>query len=211
MKMTVNPRIGSLVLGLSLLLPMPGRAAETSGERYRSSYTHEAKGEYTQALADIDALSRSERQTYAYHLRRGWLLYLLGQHWDAIESYRAASKLEPKAIEPLLGLMLPKAALLLWLDVLVTGKAVRSKDPHNYLATSRMAWAYYRLGRFSDAAQYYRQLLELYPADVEMRAGLGWSQLKQGKLSAARSTFEAVLAIAPDHATATQGLSLLDL
>ncbi|MCA9705314.1 MAG: tetratricopeptide repeat protein [Myxococcales bacterium] len=206
----MSARLGGLVLALLLLLPTLASAADAVGERYRSSYAHEAKGEYVEALAELDALPKPERSTYAYHLRRGWLLYLLGRHWDSIESYRAAGKLHPRAIEPLLGLMLPEAALLLWLDVLATGRLVQKEDRSNYLALSRMAWASYSLGRYADAEGLYARLLELYPADVEMRAGLGWSQLQQGRRSAARASFEAVLRIAPDHVTARQGLAWLD-
>lgn len=200
-------RIAGLALGL-LLPALTATAAPTVAERYRDSYAHEAKGELAEALAEIDALPKAQRQTYVYALRRGWLLYLLGRHWDSIESYRAAAKLRPKAIEPQLGMMLPEAALLLWLDVLETGKAVRRRAPHDYLATSRMAWAAYSLGRFAEAEALYAELVELYPSDVEMRAGVGWSQLKQGRRLTALATFEAVLLIAPDHASANLGLVL---
>lgn len=201
-------RITSLTLGLSLTLAGAAAAADPVADAYRQSYAHEAKGELLDALAVLDALPKAQRGTYLYQLRRGWLLYLLGRPWDAIEAYRAAGKLEPKAIEPLLGLMLPEATLLLWLDVVETGRAVRAKDPHNYTATSRMAWAYYSLGRYGDAERYYLELLELYPSDVEMRVGLGWSQLGQGRRQAARVSFEAVLQAAPDHPTAARGLAL---
>jgi Tfp pilus assembly protein PilF len=40
-----------------------------------------------------------------------------------------------------------------------------------------------------------------------MRAGLGWSLLKQGQTRAARTEFEAVLTVAPDHSSAKQGLA----
>ena len=127
-------------LVLALLLPLSaGAAAPTVADRYRDSYAHEAKGELTEALAEIDALPKAQRQTYVYQLRRGWLLYLLGRYWDSLEAYRAAAKLRPKAIEPQLGMMLPEAALLLWLDVLETGRRIRDRAPHDYLATSRMA------------------------------------------------------------------------
>ncbi|MEX1367238.1 MAG: tetratricopeptide repeat protein [Nannocystaceae bacterium] len=197
-----------LALGLLLLCTGSAAAADTVAERYRDSYAHEARGEYAKALAAIDGLPPAQRKTYVYQLRRGWLLYLQGRHWDAIEAYRVAITLQPRAIEPRLGIMLPEAALRLWLDVLQTGEAVRSRDDHNYLATSRMAWAAYSLGRFAQAERLYAELVELHPADVEMRAGVGWSRLKQGRRLAARASFEAVLLIAPDHASARLGLVL---
>ena len=179
--------------------------ADDTPDRYRDSYAHEAQGKYAEALEDIDGMSSSQRKTYVYQLRRGWLLYLLGRHWDSIEAYRAAIALKPKAVEPRLGLMLPEMALLMWLDAIATGKTVLELDPLNYLANSRMAWANYSLGRYGDVEALYRKLLGAYPSDYEMRAGLGWSLLKQGEYAAALSEFDAVLTIAPDYATAQEG------
>lgn len=179
--------------------------ADDTQDRYRDSYAHEAQGKYAEALKDIDGLSSTQRKTYVYQLRRGWLLYLLARYWDSIEAYRAAIKLKPSAVEPRLGLMLPEMALLMWLDAIATGKTVLELDPLNYLANSRMAWANYSLGRYGDAEALYRKLVRAYPSDYEMRAGLGWSLLKQGKYSSALAEFDAVLTIAPDYATAQEG------
>ena len=179
--------------------------ADDTQDRYRASYQHEAQGKYAKALSDIDGLSKGERKSYVYQLRRGWLLYLLGRHWDSIEAYRAAIKLRPKAVEPRLGLMLPEMALLMWLDALETGNGVLKLDPLNYLANSRMAWANYSLGRFDKAEALYRKLVDAYPSDVEMRTGLGWSLLKQGRYTSALSEFDAVLKLSPDYTVAAEG------
>jgi len=189
------------VIGLA---PLTAHGSDTQ-TRYRASYQHEAQGKYAEALADIDALTPQQRRTYVYQLRRGWLLYLLARHWDSIEAYRAAIKLHPKAVEPRVGLMLPEMALLMWMDVLETGKAALKLDPHNYLANSRMAWANYSLGRYKQAEALYRRILVAYPADVEMRVGLGWSLVKQGRYGTALAEFEAVLEFAPDNASAQAG------
>jgi NAD(P)-dependent dehydrogenase (short-subunit alcohol dehydrogenase family) len=49
---------------------------------------------------------------------------------------------------------------------------------------------------------------KLYPADLEMRTGLGWSLYKLGRKVDAAKAFVQVLAIAPAHASAKQGLTL---
>ena len=198
-------RLRELIVAVAITLTPVTASADDAQDRYRASYQHEAQGKLAEALADIDGLPRSLRKTYAYHLRRGWLLYLLGRHWDSIESYRAAVAVHPNAVEPRLGLMLPTMALRLWLDALAVGKAELERDPHNYLASSRMAWASYSLGRYATAAKLYRKLVQAYPSDVEMRTGLGWSLLKQGRKPEALAEFDAVLAIAPDYAVAKQG------
>jgi tetratricopeptide (TPR) repeat protein len=201
----MRANVFTATLLLSALLAAPVHAADS--DHYRRSYQHEAKGDYAEALAEIDALPSASRRTYTYHLRRGWLLYLAGRHWDSIESYRKAIAVAPDAVEPLLGLMLPEAALRLWLDVIATGELVLDKDPLNYTALSRMAWANYGLGRHREATRLYRKLVRAYPSDVEMRTGLAWSLLKQGRTEAARTQFQHVLGIAPDHPSAKEGLA----
>ncbi len=198
-------RLRELIVAAALASSPALAHADDTQDRYRASLQHEAKGKYAEALADIDALSRDQRRTYLYQLRRGWLLYLLARYWDSIEAYRAAIKLQPKAVEPRLGLMLPEMALLLWMDVLETGKAAVKLDPHNYLANSRMAWANYSLGRYTTAEALYRKLLVAYPSDAEMRVGLGWSLVKQGRYASALAEFNLVLVYLPDHASAKEG------
>lgn len=189
---------------LLVLAGAPARAASPA-QIYRRSYELEAKGEYAAALKALDGLPKSSRG-YVYRLRRGWLLYLMGRNFDAMEEYRRAIALEPDAVEPRLGLMLPQIALKLWLDTLKTGKQVLARDAHNYTAHARMAWAAYNLARYQEAAEHYRHNLALYPSDVEMRAGLGYCHLKRGETKAAAREFRRVLEVAPDHGSAQAGL-----
>ncbi len=49
-------------------------------------------------------------------------------------------------------------------------------------------------------------MLELFPSDVEIRTGLGWALLKQGKGADAAREFEQVLKVAPKQASAREGL-----
>jgi len=60
-----------------------------------------------------------------------------------------------------------------------------------------------------DAELSYRRVLEAYPADVEMRAGLGWSLLKLGKAEEAARELRLVLEVAPRHVSAKAGLDVL--
>jgi Flp pilus assembly protein TadD len=102
--------------------------------------------------------------------------------------------------------MLPQMALRRWSEAVSTARRALAIDDDNYLATSRLAFSLYNLGRFQDAEPHYRRLVTLYPSDVEMKAGLAWSLLKQGKKSQAASLFEEVLQVAPAHASSLDGL-----
>ena len=81
--------------------------------------------------------------------------------------------------------------------------------PDDYRGTSRMAYIAYNMGQYAEAARLYRRVLAHYPSDVEMQAGLGWSLLKNRQVDAARGVFESILRVAPNHASARDGLQAL--
>ena len=183
--------------------------ADGDAAKYSQSYELEARGDYAGALRSLEKMSNSAKSGYVYHLRKGWLLYLGAQHEKSVDAYKKAISEEPKAVEPLVGLMLPQMALRRWSDAVSTGEKALKIDDRNYLAASRLAWSLYNLGRYSEAASYYRQMVELYPSDVEMKAGLAWSLLEQGQTTAAKNYFEDVLDVAPNHSSALQGIRQL--
>lgn len=190
-----------------LLLCLSLAVAQTPPELYQQSYDQEAVGNFVGAMASVDALPSSEQQTYTWALRKAWLAYLAGRFDVSIGAYDQAIRRAPKAVEPLLGKMLPLLATRRWADARAVGGQVLAMDPESFLGRSRSAWASYNLGRYADAEQLYRGVLADYPGDVEMRAGLGWTLLKQGKAGAARKEFEAVLHVAPKHPSALSGLA----
>ena len=79
-------------------------------------------------------------------------------------------------------------------------------DPASYLGNLRLAFAVYNLGRYPEAATLYRRLGEMYPSDVDVRDGLGWSLLKMGKPAEAAVELRAVLEVAPRNALALDGM-----
>lgn len=81
--------------------------------------------------------------------------------------------------------------------------------PGDFTALSRTAYIHYVQGQYDKAKTEYRKALAAYPASVEMHAGLGGSLLKRGRYKEARAQFENVLAVAPDHASAKEGMSLI--
>lgn len=196
-----------LVLVLVLALPATASLARAQAvpTLLQQSYDLEAENKLAESLSTLERVPAAS-QGYVYHFRRGWLLYLLGRHAEAVASYERAIARAPATIEARLGLMLPQLALRRWVDVEKVALAVLERDALNYLATSRLAWSYYNLGRWADAATVYRRILTAYPSDVEMRVGLGWSLLKQGKAGEAMVELRAVLEVAPRHAIAREGL-----
>lgn len=180
-------------------------AQGASPDLYRQSYTLEAKGDINGALALMKRIGTESRPDYVYELRTGWLLYLAARHGESVAAYQRAITLEPDAVEPRLGVMLPLMADRRWKEAERYGAAVLAAAPGESTAQARVAYIHYILGQYDRAESDYRKALRAWPANVELRAGLGWSLLKQGKTRDARAEFDKVLSIAPDHASAKEG------
>lgn len=198
-----------LVLPLAALLAaLAAGASDAAPDLFRQSYAAEARGDYGGALEVLDRLGPAGGG-YVAQLRRGWLHHLAGRHAPAAEAYQRAVALEPAAVEPHLGAMLPLMALRRWKDAERMGERALALAPGDFTATSRLAFIQYSQGQWARAEPLYRRALAAWPASAEMRAGLGWTLLKLGRFKEAREAFEAVLAYAPDHASAREGLGLV--
>ena len=197
----------TLALALLLLAPGAARAGKrmNNSRSYKESYRLEAKRDYSGALRALEGI-RGQRSSYFLQLRVGWLRYLAGKQRGSIRAYRAAVALRPRAVEPYLGLMLPQMASRRWKDALKTGRQAVRRAPGNVVASTRMAWILFNLGRHAESVRVYRHLLEQYPSNLELRRGLGWALLKQGKAGQARQVFDGVLQYSPSDTSALAGL-----
>ena len=136
---------------------LPSRSAAASPQRWRtaarpissSARTTARRGaRRPDALAALDALPSPQHDGYVAQLRRGWLLYKLGKHAEAIDAYGRAIALEPRSVEARVGALLPAMALRRWADVEAGAREVLKLDPGNYLANLRLAFAVYNQGRY---------------------------------------------------------------
>ncbi len=115
----------------------------------------------------------AEQASYLAHLRRGWLLYRIGRHAESIAAYHQALAVEKDSIEARVGCLMPQLALRDWGAVEQGARGVLERDPANYLAGLRLAFAVYSAGRFAEAEGLYRRVVARYPSDADARAGLG--------------------------------------
>jgi tetratricopeptide (TPR) repeat protein len=168
---------------------------------FQRSYISEATGNYAESIRPLERLVRLRKhaQDYILILRLGWLNYRRGDNRKAIQYYRRATELKREAIEPWLGLLLPLFGAGQYHEAVKVGEIVLAKDKLNYLALARVARCYYVLQRYNKAAEYYARIVDLYPGDVQMRAGLAWSYLRAGLKNKARAQFRLVLAVNPSY------------
>jgi tetratricopeptide (TPR) repeat protein len=200
----------AIVVAVMMTLAMPGTAPAAEAapvqDLYRLSYATEARGDPAGALHFMDEAARQGETGYVLHLRRGWLLHLARRHADSAVAYSRAIELEPRALEPRLGGMLPLMAQRRWKEAERLGQDALSIAPGDFTAQSRLAFIQYSQGNFAQAEAWYRGALAAYPGSVEMRVGLAWSLLKQRHLTDARAEFEKALRFAPDNPSANEGL-----
>jgi tetratricopeptide (TPR) repeat protein len=193
------------LLAALLAVAAPAAAQDEHADLYRQSYAAEARGDYNLAYDVLTRLGPAGG-TYLAQLRKGWLHYLAGRHAQAAEAYVKAVALQPSAVEPRLGAMLPLMALRRWQDAQRVGEEALALAPGDFTALSRLAWIHYNQGRFAEAEPLYRRALAAFPASADVRTGHGWTLLKLGRFKEAREAFEAVLAYAPDQPNAHLGL-----
>ncbi len=197
------PKMVTRLLLLSLVLNV-----YAFSDALKESYQLEYNKKFQEAFLVIQKQADGESKNYFAHLRTAYLAYILGNTAASIKYYNNAIAIAPDAIEPGLGLLLPQIAAGNYTQAEATAKAILLKDNKNYTARSRLAWAYYLSGRYSDASKYYESLVKDYPSDTTMQVGLADSLFAQGKKTDALKYYQMIDSIIPGDARAAFGISL---
>lgn len=94
------------------------------------------------------------------------------------------------------------------LEQLLAEVEARPEDP---AARAAVADLYYAAREYGDAAYWWRQARNLDPADLDIRASLGFALLARGDVAGAVSEYESVLAEDPAHGDSLLALGRLRL
>lgn len=181
-----------------------GSTGEAHAAALKESYRLEANGDCKAAAAAIERAGTG--QSYFLAVRLAYLQLCAKDFARAANSYGQAAAMDGTGIEALLGQQQALLALPRYKEALQVGEEIIQRDGNNYLGNSRLAWTLFNLKQYSRAVAAYERLVKLYPADVEMRLGLAWAQLRAGKRAAAAEHFRAVLDMVPDNARAREGI-----
>jgi cytochrome c-type biogenesis protein CcmH/NrfG len=186
--------------------PKPSAASLAAAHAWQASYSAEAAGNLEAALNAMSELPGPQSAGYLATYRRGWLQYRLGRFSDSVAAYNTAVLLEPSAVEARVAQLVPLMAQQKWHEVEAGAEEVLKRDPENWLALQRLAFAKFSTQHFPESEQLYRRIVQLYPSDVESRAGLGWAALRMGKQKEAAALFTEVLEMSANHQIAARGL-----
>jgi tetratricopeptide (TPR) repeat protein len=195
----------AIITGDSFGTPEEVPVAKSYQNAFEISYRMTSIAKYDEAIRPLKELLDQNPSDYTVNLRLGYLNHLKGDLDASIHFYKRAVRLRPKALEPRLGLITQLLAKMDYQEVVAVGLSALKLDPKNYTFLSKVAYSYYLLGKNKKAATYYEKILELYPTDLAMRNGLGWSYLEAGEKEKAKKAFIQILLLSPYNQSALFG------
>lgn len=192
---------------VTLLIAVSFNISAQNSKVFSSSYAHENKKEYAEAIKDIEGIDSGNN--YYSKVRLGWLYYLNGNNAKSVEYYKAAITIKPKAIEPLLGIAGPLYTLQKWTELKGIYTKILSIDPNNTTALYRLALTNYYAKDYPTAEAQAAKMLTMYPFDFDTNLLMGGIKLSLGKISEAKGFYETALLAKPDDKTALETLQSL--
>jgi len=204
-----------LCLVPALLAPLVGAAGTSrttpveARQSYYSSYRYEKSQNYADAIKALLVVQKADPQDYTVNLRLGWLYHLAGKYANARLHYQKAVSAAPRSIEAKLGYMLPLLAQNRYEQVETVARQVLKRDPGNYYANLRLAYALRMQKKLELALNVVRAMVEFYPTDVSFLTEFGLIKAALGYRHSARRIFSDVLILDPENVTAKQQLGKL--
>lgn len=183
------------------------RGRDMSAEAFRKAYQLEQERKYADAVAVLSELRSQKGKEYFVHIRLGWLNYLAGNFAPARSHYEDAIRNQPRAIEPLLGLLLPQLAEEQYSDAEQTARQALQLDSLNYLARLRLAYALRKQKKFAEAEKSNDLALKRYPTDVSLLLEQALCYQGQNRADEAVQFFKLAQLVEPSNATAAAALT----
>jgi len=199
----LNKKTG--ITALLLLFTVSISAQVAASQIFAESYRYESSGDYEKAIGELNSVNG-----YDYHksLRLGWLYYLSKNYETSKKFYRQAVKVEPQAVEALLGLCYPLEAQKNSDELEKVYKQILALDKMNSKVNYALGNIYYYRKDFQQAEVYFDKVQHMYPFDYYSTLMSGWTKYFLGKKNEAKRLFNNVLIISPSDQSAKDGLNL---
>ena len=135
--------IKKITLGFCLFLSLQSFSQETKPmkDAFTNSFLFESKTMYLDAIKVMKDVYSDK--SYLINARLGWLCYLNKEYLNSVTYYKKAAELNPKATEPLWGLVMPLIAQEKWTEVEAVYLNIVRFDPKNSLVNYRLGMIYY--------------------------------------------------------------------
>jgi tetratricopeptide (TPR) repeat protein len=174
---------------------------------FKQSYTYEKSGDFKKAVEELKKVY--DESSYEINLRLGWLNYQAGMFTESVAHYQKSVNLMPYSEEAKFGLILPKAAIGKWDEVISLYHKILSNSPNNTVACYRLGLIYYGKKEYDQAYKYFEKVINLYPFDYDGLIMFAWTNFQMGKLREAKVLFNKVLLFSPEDKSANEGLKLI--
>ena len=174
---------------------------------FTNSYEQEKKGDFSASMDEIKKVY--DESSYEMNLRLGWLNYNAGLFDESIIFYSNAQKLKPYSEEAKFGIILPKAALGKWNEVIELYNGILEINPNNTVALYRLGLVYYGRKDYANAHPLFKKVVDLYPFGYDGLLMLGWTSYFLGNNNEAKVLFNKVKLYNPNDESAAEGLLLV--
>ena len=189
-------------------LPVFSQATQSELETaFSKSYEKEKSGDFSAAMDELKKVL--DKSSYELNLRLGWLNYNAGLFDESIIFYSTAQELKPYSEEARFGLILPKAALGRWNEVIGLYDKILEVNPKNTVALYRLGLVFYGRKDYNKALPLFKKVVDLYPFGYDGLLMLGWTSYFLGKNNDAKILFNKVKLYNPNDASANEGLKLI--
>jgi tetratricopeptide (TPR) repeat protein len=177
-------------------------------DAFTNSYAEEKKGDFSAAMDELKKVY--DETSYELNLRLGWLNYNAGLFDESIIFYSKAKTLKPYSEEAKFGMILPKAALGKWDEVIGIYNTILEINPNNTVALYRLGLVYYGRKDYTSAYPLFKKVVDLYPFGYDGLLMLGWTSYFMGNNNQAKVLFNKVKLYNPNDDSANEGLELIN-
>ncbi len=197
-----------ITLTFLLFISVSSFSQDTKAMRdaFTNSFLFESKTLYIDAIKVMKDVYSDK--SYLINARLGWLCYLNKEYSNSIIYYKKAADLNPKATEPLWGLVMPLIAQENWTEVEAVYLNIVRFDPKNSLVNYRLGMIYYYRKNYAEALKYFDVTLTLYPFDYDSMIMSAWTTYFLGRKEEAKVLFTRVLIMYQSDPSGLEGAAL---
>ncbi len=175
---------------------------QTVQEQFASAQQSLELGRYNDAIKALTVLYLNTPKAYFVNLKLGYLYYLNYQYANARHHYHLAHETHPKAYAPFLGLMNVALAQKDYQQVERYGFELLKQDLNNYYGNLKLIYALIEQNKTTLAQTMLTKMLTFYPEEVAFLELQALLYLKKQHTSGAKSVYETILMLDPNHVTA---------
>ena len=157
-------------------------------------------GHFTESQATLQGLFDAGYDTSDTEDLMAWCLFKQDHVKEAVAHMDRAIDLDPSRESNYLDVGMMLLHDNRYNGALLAARKAVETAPHSYKAYRFLGLAQYKLGELKDGERTYAHAVELNPNDRESLLGLASAQVDDGKIDAAKSTFESLLSRFPDDA-----------